>query len=286
MAALTSTKRPFDPIEDSLSPDAKKLRCAARLELKAERDSPAAPSPGIPRDHDTEDTEDDRQVFTVRYLEIFKRKPDTKFTPGNIKCRGGPLAGRYDYRRWAREMGEIFETNGLKEAIEGKLVALGQLAGSPFQAELVRVHTIARHIINSNVNESSRASLHGIRCSQETWEKLRKLYQLSPSEMSLEGWGLIKEKRISHYTSAIQYTTALEDAWRQVCMDQDDMFKQTQPMLCTALLHGLDGFEWSLWKNTILANGDIATDFEKLADKVKDQDPLIRSKSRQRPMLK
>ncbi|CAG8930525.1 unnamed protein product [Penicillium salamii] len=287
--ALTSTKRPFDPIQDSLTPAAKKLRAdPTEPEPKSESDSPTEPSAGLSIHWDTKDTQQDkRRAFTIQFLESFQKVCGDGLLSVPSRCSGGPLAGRYDYRRWAINMEKVLGMNGVAAAVEGKLVADSELSSYPhLRITLARVNALASHIINVNVTESSRSHLRGSKSPQESWQKLRDLYQLSPSELSLEGWSLIKEKKISHYSSACEYTGALQDAWLQVCMDQKDLFKQTQPMLCTALLHGLDGHEWSSWKQTFLTDAQLGADFQKLADKVKSLDPQIRSKSKQRPMLK
>ncbi|KAJ5348772.1 hypothetical protein MYU51_006985 [Penicillium brevicompactum] len=285
--ALTTAKRPYDPVEESAR-TASKRHCGDPTEpqLRSPSDSSAEPSLNRPKDQDTEKIEEDKRLLdTIRFLEEWRDTYGNDSEPRSAKCAGGPLAGRYDYRRWASEMKDVFIANGVMEVIEGKLIS--QPPGSPLRDDFLRVEAIARHLLGINVTESNRALLWQSRCPYEFWDKLRKTYQLSPFELSLEGWSLMKEKKISQFSSALEYTSALSDAWRQVCMDRDDMFQQTQPILCTALLHGLDGLQWSLWKNNLVSGGNLESDFETLAGKVRESDPLMRGKSKQqRPMLK
>lgn len=281
--ALTTVKRPYDPVEESAR-TANKRHCGDPAEPQPYSSSPEPPLRS--KDQDTENIEEDQRLLdTVRFLEDWRDTYGDDSEPRFAKCTGGPLAGRYDYRRWTSEIKDVLVANGVMEVIEGKLI--NQPPGSLLRGEFLRVEAIARHLLGINMTESNRAILRQSRCPYEFWEKLRNMYQLSPFELSLEGWSLMKEKKISQFSSALEYTSTLSDAWRQVCMDRDDMFQQTQPMLCTALLHGLDGLQWSLWKNTFVTSGNLESDFQTLASKVREADPLMRGKSKQqRPMLK
>jgi len=290
--ALTTAKRSHDSIEDSTSPASKKRRGdPTESEPNAQSASSSESSPvEQSKEHEAELTPEDKEklAHTISFVEAsYDEYPDNcdlseVFSAG--KCRRGPLSGRYDYRRWARNMRIIFRVNSLVDVVEGKLAK--EPLSRPLRKQLCRLEFIVTNLISINLPESNRGIVWDAATPHEGWEKLRELYQLSPSELSLEGWSIIKETKITQCSSATDYTGKVTDAWRQVCMDRKDLFEQTQPMLCTVYLHGLDGHQWSLWKINSLNIDSPEADFAKLVVRVENVDPQFRRNPVRNPMLK
>jgi hypothetical protein len=292
-SVLITAKRSCDSFEDSTSLISKRpRRDPTETESNATSVSLLESSPvGQSKEHSTEQTPEDeeRLAHTVWFVEAsyhdFPDNCNLSELFSTSKCRKGPLFGRYDYRRWAINMRTIFQLNGLMQVVEGKLLVKEPLS-SPLRKQLCRLQFIAKNLISINLPESNRKTVWDAERSHEAWEKLREIYQLSPHELSLEGWSIIKEKKITQCSSADEYISTLIDAWRQVCMDRDDLYQQTQPMLCTAFLHGLDGYQWASWKNNLINLDSPETDISKLSAKVRDLDPLYRRTPVRNPLLK
>jgi hypothetical protein len=294
-SVLTTTKRSRDTFEDSTPNPIPKRPRGAPTESKLNAEGASSPellTAKQPKEHaaeeSTEDEEEEQEnpPETIKFIEDCYRHFDDDCILSEVFAvsKHTPLSGRYDYRRWSAAMTATFCMHGLVDLVEGKVVIKGPLP-RPLQKQLTRLENIAMQIIRLNLPESNHGIVQRAKSSHEVWEKLREIYKLSPSETSLEGWSIIKETKITRCSSAGDYIGTMKCGWMQVCMDRDDLYEQTQPMLCTALLHGLDGHEWAMWKTTFMKIDSPETDFEVLAQKVREVDPLYRQTPMRNPFL-
>ncbi|KAJ5244177.1 hypothetical protein N7489_004273 [Penicillium chrysogenum] len=171
-----------------------------------------------------------------------------------IVCNCPPLRGRSDYRIWRRKMRLILSRNLLLDLVDGKI---GQLPQSHYlESQLDSLNEAARKIINTNLSATTRLIVRNIRNPQKMWEKLEK--HCKPSDWSLvrSGWLELQNIKYSQCRDIWEYVYKVDDAWRCICLDQEDTLEKHEVARCTSLMCSLDTPKWETWKMGFLSSRD------------------------------
>ncbi|KAJ5382908.1 hypothetical protein N7517_000819 [Penicillium concentricum] len=172
-----------------------------------------------------------------------------------IRCDCPPLRGRSDYRIWRREMKLILSENLVWDLVEGKI---GQLPRSHYLgSQLDSLNEAAREIIITNLSPTTRPMVRNIRHAQKMWEKLEK--HCKPSDWSLvrSGWLELQNIKYSQCRDIWDYVFKVDDAWRCICLDQEDILEKHEFARCASLVCSLDTPKWETWKMGFLAGRNI-----------------------------
>ncbi|OQE94967.1 hypothetical protein PENNAL_c0003G04593 [Penicillium nalgiovense] len=172
-----------------------------------------------------------------------------------IKCNCPPLRGRSDYRVWRRKMRLILSRNLLLDLVEGKI---GQLPQSHYlESQLNSLNEAATKIINTNLSAITRLIVRNIRTPQKMWEKLEN--HCKPSDWSLvrSGWLALQNIRYSQCCDVWEYVYKVDDAWRCICLDQEDILEKHEVARCASLMCSLDTPKWETWKMGYLSSRNI-----------------------------
>ncbi|KAI1838587.1 hypothetical protein DTO006G1_9251 [Penicillium roqueforti] len=172
-----------------------------------------------------------------------------------IECDCPPLRGRSDYRAWSRKMRHILSRNFLLDLVEGKIGQLSQ--AHHLEPQLDSLHEAAREIINTNLSATTRLIVRNIRNPQQMWEKLEK--HCKPSDWSLvrSGWLELQKIKYSQCYDIWDYVYKVDDAWRCICLDQEDILEKHEFARCASLMCSLDTTKWETWKMGFLTGRSI-----------------------------
>ncbi|OQE37813.1 hypothetical protein PENCOP_c009G06252 [Penicillium coprophilum] len=172
-----------------------------------------------------------------------------------IKSDCPPLRGRSDYRIWRREVRLILSENMVLDLVEGKMGELprSHRLGSQFDS----LNEAAREIINTNLSPTTRLMVRNIRSAQKMWEKLEN--HCKPSDWSVvrSGWLALHNIRYSQCRDIWEYISKVDDAWRCICLDQEDVLEKHEFARCASLVCSLDTSKWETWKMGFLSGRNI-----------------------------
>ncbi|KAJ5561940.1 hypothetical protein N7535_003598 [Penicillium sp. DV-2018c] len=249
MAALAPlTKRPLShdqipPNDELLSSPAKRRRVTLQ-EFPIE--VPAAPK--VFADPETQRVDSTaasvRDAWTVRSAFGYDNLP--------IECSCLPLRGRSDYRNWRRKMRALLDRNFLLGLVEGKI---GQLPPSHhLEYELKELNASAAVIINANLSVTTKPIVRNMHNPQEMWQKLEKHCKPSDWTLARSGWLELQNIKYSQCADAWEYVYRVDDAWRCICLDQEDTFEKHEMARCVSLMCGLDTPKWESWKMHLLSD--------------------------------
>ncbi|KAK4862257.1 hypothetical protein LT330_003395 [Penicillium expansum] len=172
-----------------------------------------------------------------------------------IECNCSPLRGRSDYRVWRHKMSLILSRNLLLDLVEGKI---GQLPRSHYlEKQLDNLNEVAREIINTNLSPTTRLIVRNIRNPQKMWEKLKK--HCKPSDWSTvrSGWLELQNIKYSQCYDIWEYVQKVDDAWRCICLDREDILEKHEFARCASLMCSLDTPKWETWKMGFLSSRNI-----------------------------
>ena len=172
-----------------------------------------------------------------------------------IECNCSPLRGRSDYRIWRRKMRVILSRNLLLDLVEGNI---GQLPQSHhLESQLDSLNEAARKIIDKNLSATTKLIVRNVRNPQKMWEKLEK--HCKPSDWSLvrSGWLELQNIKYSQCYDVWEYVYKVDDAWRCICLDQEDILEKHEVARCTSLMCSLDTPKWETWKMGYLSGRNI-----------------------------
>jgi hypothetical protein len=249
MAALTSlVKRPL-PHDQRPPGDEPSSSPAKRRRVTIEVLPVAAPfAPGIFTDPEAQRVDD--TAASVERASTLRSAFGNDNLP--IECNCPPLRGRSDYRGWRRKMRVLLDRNFLLGLVEGNI---GQLPQSHrLGYELDGLNTAAEMIINANLSATTRPIVRNMHNPQEMWQKLET--HCKPSEWSLarSGWLDLQSIKYSQCSDVWEYIYRLDDAWRCICLDQEDTFEKHEMARCASLMCGLDAPKWESWKMRLLSD--------------------------------
>ena len=152
-------------------------------------------------------------------------------------------------------MRHILSRNFLLDLVEGQI---GELPREHhLEPQLDRLNEAAREIINRNLSATTKLIVRNIRNSQKMWEKLEK--HCKPSDWSLvrSGWLELQNIKYSQCYDIWDYVYKVDDAWRCICLDQEDILEKHEFARCASLLCSLDTTKWETWKMGILTGRSI-----------------------------
>lgn len=167
------------------------------------------------------------------------------------ECNCPPLRGRSDYRVWRRKMRLILDRNFLLELVDGKFSALPR--SHRLEYELDSLKAAAEMIINKNLSATTRPIVRNMHDPQEMWEKLEKHCRPSDWSLARSGWLDLQNVRYSQCSDAWEYVYKVVDAWRCICLDQEDIYANHELARCVSLMCALDTPKWETWKMGLLA---------------------------------
>ncbi|CAG8887143.1 unnamed protein product [Penicillium egyptiacum] len=172
-----------------------------------------------------------------------------------IECNCPPLRGRSDYRIWRRKMRLILSRNLLLDLVEGKI---GQLPRSHhLESQLEGLNEVARRIINTNLSATTRLIVRNIQNPQKMWEKLEKHCKPSDWRLVRSGWLELQNIKYSQCYDVWEYVYKVDDAWRCICLDQEDILEKHEFARCASLVCSLDTPKWETWKMGFLSTHNI-----------------------------
>ncbi|KAJ5588993.1 hypothetical protein N7537_011671 [Penicillium hordei] len=172
-----------------------------------------------------------------------------------IECDCPPLRGRSDYRVWRHRMRLVLRNNLLLDLVEGKI---GQLPPSHYlEPQLDSLNEAARKIISTNLSATTRLIVRKIRNPQKMWEKLEK--HCKPSDWSVvrSGWLELQNIKYSQCYDVWEYVSKVDDAWRCICLDHEDILEKHEFARCASLMCSLDTPKWETWKMGFLSGRSI-----------------------------
>ncbi|CAI7588618.1 unnamed protein product [Penicillium glandicola] len=172
-----------------------------------------------------------------------------------IECNCPPLRGRSDYRVWRRKMRLILSRNLLLDLVEGKM---GQLPRSHYlEPQLDSLNEAAGRIINTNLSATTRLIVRNIRNPQKMWEKLEKHCKPSDWNTVRSGWLELQNIKYSQCRDIWDYVYKVDDAWRCICLDQENILGNHEFARCASLMYSLDTPKWDSWKMGFLSGRNI-----------------------------
>lgn len=172
-----------------------------------------------------------------------------------IECDCPPLRGRSDYRIWRHRMRLVLSHNLLLDLVEGKI---GQLPPTHYlEPQLESLNEAAGKIISTNLSATTRLIVRNIRNPQKMWEKLEK--HCKPSDWSVvrSGWLELQNIKYSQCYDIWEYVYKVDDAWRCICLDQEDILEKHEFARCASLMCSLDTPKWETWKLGFLSGRNI-----------------------------
>lgn len=172
-----------------------------------------------------------------------------------IECDCPPLRGRSDYRVWRNRMRHFLSHNLLLDLVEGKI---GQLPPSHYlEPQLDSLNEAAAKIISTNLSATTRLIVRNIGNPQKMWEKLEK--HCKPSDWSVvrSGWVELQNIKYSQCYDIWEYVYKVDDAWRCICLDQEDVLEKHEFARCASLMCSLDTPKWETWKMGFLSGRNI-----------------------------
>ncbi|KAJ5950979.1 uncharacterized protein N7479_009392 [Penicillium vulpinum] len=174
-----------------------------------------------------------------------------------IECNCPPLRGRSNYRVWRHKMRLILSRNQLLDLVEGKI---GQLPQSHYLgSQLDSLNEAAEKIIKTHLSATTRPIVRNIQNAQKIWEKLEK--HCKPADWSLvrSGWLELQNIKYSQCYDVSEYVHKVDDAWRCICLDQEDLLEKHEFARCASLVCSLDTPKWETWKIGFLSGRNMNT---------------------------
>lgn len=149
----------------------------------------------------------------------------------------------------------VLSHNLLLDLVEGKI---GQLPPTHYlEPQLESLNEAAGKIISTNLSATTRLIVRNIRNPQKMWEKLEK--HCKPSDWSVvrSGWLELQNIKYSQCYDIWEYVYKVDDAWRCICLDQDDILEKHEFARCASLMCSLDTPKWETWKLGFLSGRNI-----------------------------
>lgn len=187
-------------------------------------------------------------AFVEKAFSSWKAFADEKFP---IECNCAPLRGRSDYRIWSRKMKIVLKRNCVLDIVEGKIARLPQ--SHPLDADLEKLNATAAMIITKNLSALTKPIVRTMTNPQEMWEKLERHCKPSNWTMAQTGWLELQEIKYSRCANVREYVDRVDDAWRCICLDKDDVLEKHEIARCTSLVSSLDTPKWESWRMSVLA---------------------------------
>lgn len=181
------------------------------------------------------------------------------------QCNCPPLRGRSDYRIWRRKIRLVLSRNFLLELVDGRLAELPR--SHRLEYELNRLKASAEMIINANLSATTKPIVRNMHDPQQMWEKLEKHCKPSEWNYARTGWLDLQNVKYSQCSDAWEYVYKVDDAWRCICLDREEIFEKHELARCASLMCGLDTPKWESWKMGLLSgrNASIPS-WEKLVE--------------------
>ncbi|CAG7923236.1 unnamed protein product [Penicillium olsonii] len=168
-----------------------------------------------------------------------------------MECHCAPLRGRSDYRVWSRKIKMILKRNCVLDIVEGRV---GQLPQShPMDRHLERLNSTAAMIITRNLSALTKPMVRTMTNPREMWEKLERHCKPSDWSLAQTGWLKLQNIKYSRCSGVRDYVEQMDDAWRSICLDKDEMFANHEVARCTSLVFALDTPKWETWKTNVLS---------------------------------
>jgi hypothetical protein len=187
-------------------------------------------------------------AFVERAFGLWKAFADEK-PPVEYNC--APLRGRSDYRIWSRKIKIILKRNFVLDLVEGKI---GQLPQShPLDADLEKLNATAATIINKNLSALTKPIVRTMTNPREMWQKLERHCKPSEWTMAQTGWFDLQRVKYSRCSNVREYVDRVDDAWRCICLDKDDVLEKHELARCASLVFSLDTPKWESWKMGVLS---------------------------------
>ncbi|KAJ5794100.1 hypothetical protein N7457_000699 [Penicillium paradoxum] len=168
-----------------------------------------------------------------------------------IECNCPPLRGRSDYRLWRRRIRLVLSHNFLLELIDGEFAKLPR--SHRLEYELDRLKAAAEMIINNNLSPITKPIVRNLHEPHEMWEKLEKHCKPSDWSCTRSGWLDLQNIRYSQCSDIWEYVYRVDDAWRCICLDREDVLEKHELARCASLMCGLDAPKWEGWKMGLLS---------------------------------
>ncbi|KXG46799.1 uncharacterized protein PGRI_035450 [Penicillium griseofulvum] len=188
------------------------------------------------------------ELSAERAFSLRSASEDDNFT---IECDCPPLRGRSDYRVWRREMKIVLSENLVWDLVDGKI---GQRPRSHYLGnQLDSLNEVARKIINKNLSPTTKPMVRNIRNAQKMWEKLEKHCKPTDWNLVRTGWVELQNTKYSQCYDVWEYVYKVDDAWRCICLDQEDNLEKHELARCASLVSSLDTPKWETWKMGFLS---------------------------------
>lgn len=148
-------------------------------------------------------------------------------------------------------MRAILSRNQLLNLVEGKV---GQLPRSNYlEPQLASLNEAAGKIIKTNLSATTRLIVRNIRNPQKMWEKLETHCKPSDWSSMRSGWLELQKIKYSQCYDIWDYVYKVDDAWRCICLDQEDILEKHEFARCASLMCSLDTPKWETWKMGFLS---------------------------------
>lgn len=187
-------------------------------------------------------------AFVERAFGLWKAFADDN---SPVECDCAPLRGRSDYRVWSRKIKIVLKRNFVLDLVEGKV---GQLPAShPLDGDLEKLNVTAVTIINKNLSSLTKPIVRTLTNPREIWEKLERHCKPSDWTLTQMGWFDLQRVKYSRCSNVREYVDRLDDAWRCICLDNDDILEKHELARCASLVFSLDTPKWETLKMGVLS---------------------------------
>ncbi|CAG8170012.1 unnamed protein product [Penicillium salamii] len=244
-------KRPLSPqvktpLGDDLatSPAKRRRVFMADKQYAEELENPTSPAVTDPNARKLAET----VAFVERAFSSWKAFED-ELLP--IECHCAPLRGRSDYRIWSRKIKMILKRHCVLDLVEGRI---GQLPQShPLDRDLERLNATAAMIITRNLSALTKPMVRTMTNPRAMWEKLERHCKPSDWSLAQTGWMNLQNIKYSRCSGVRDYVEQMDDAWRSISLDKDEIFENHEIARCASLVFALDTPKWETWKTNVLS---------------------------------